>query len=152
MDLPSHQRFIFFFYLKSKRDTQLIACDWFRCASTHPPPPPPTTHHPTFLSQVQEKRHHAFLSLPGCFVFKEALKFQSVAQLHTMFCFFFLNLKKNTWSDLFACKLMQISPVSFVFRHAGNGWRVRNVICEGRMGLSECFRDCWSAGSFSRLR
>lgn len=53
---------------------------------------------------------------------------------------------------MFACKLMQISPVSFVFRHVGNGWRVRNVICEGRTGLSECFRDCWSAGSFSRLR
>lgn len=28
-----------FFYLKSKRDTQLIACDWFRCASTHHPSP-----------------------------------------------------------------------------------------------------------------
>lgn len=40
---PHIKDLYFFFYLKSKRDTQLIACDWFRCASTHPPPPPPTT-------------------------------------------------------------------------------------------------------------
>lgn len=31
MDLPSHQRFIFYF--KSKKDMQLIVRDWFCCAS-----------------------------------------------------------------------------------------------------------------------
>lgn len=36
MDLPSHQRFIFYF--KSKRDTQPIVRDSFCCASNPPPP------------------------------------------------------------------------------------------------------------------
>lgn len=35
MDLPSHQRFIFYF--KSKRDMQLIVRDWFCCASSPSP-------------------------------------------------------------------------------------------------------------------
>lgn len=83
-----HIKDSYFFLLEKQKGH---AADRMRLVSLRKhAPPTTTTHHRTFLSQVQEKRHHAFLSLPGCFVFKEALKFQSVAQLHTMFCFFFL--------------------------------------------------------------
>lgn len=126
-----------FFYLKSKRDTQLIAWDWFRCASAPTPHPhPPRTASPPCRRCRKSTIMHFYLCQAASYL-KKLWNFRAWHDCTPC--------NKTPGPSCFACKLMQICQVSSVYRHVGKG-PGRNVIWEEKTELSECFSSALLRG------